>query len=233
MTNFSALLFDVDGTLAETEELHRTAFNETFAEFGLDWDWDRPLYKKLLKVGGGKERINHYAEDFLNTSIDWELVKKMHLAKTERYQNGVIEGRLPFRPGIEALIREAHETGMRQGIVTTTSRGNVYSLLEANLGPDAHNWFEVIVTGEDAPLKKPDPGLYLVALERLGLPGAACLAVEDSANGVLSALAAQIPVIVTRTPWTEGDTYDGALKIFDDLEGVTLDALQAAFGQQG
>ncbi|CCQ75077.1 HAD-IA family hydrolase [Magnetospira sp. QH-2] len=229
MTEFSALLFDVDGTLAESEELHRIAFNETFATFGLDWDWDPTLYKKLLKVGGGKERIQHYLQDYLNETMEWEKINEMHEAKTVVYQNGVKEGRLVFRPGIEALIRSCHERGQKQGIVTTTSRGNVHSLIEANLGPDAHGWFDVIVTGEDAPLKKPDPGLYLVALERLGMQGGACLAVEDSANGLQSALACGIPTIITRTPWTEGDSYDGALKIFDNLEGVTLDDLRGLF----
>ncbi len=227
MTDLAALLFDVDGTLAETEELHRTAFNETFAEFGLDWRWDAKLYKALLKVGGGRERIRHFAVDHLGGRPDDARIADMHRAKTARYQQGIAEGRLPLRPGIAALLRTARTDGLRLAVVTTTSRSNVTELLTANLGPEGPALFEVLATGEDAPDKKPDPTVYRVALDRLGLPAAACLAIEDSGIGLAAAGAAGVPAVITRNRWTEGDDFSAALAEFDDLSGVTLDDLRA------
>ncbi len=227
MPDLSALLFDVDGTLAETEELHRVAFNETFAEFGLDWSWDAALYKRLLKVGGGRERIRHYAEDHRETVLDGGLIADIHRAKTARYQQGITDGRLPLRPGVADLLHAARADDLRLAVVTTTSRGNVIELLAANLGAEGPNLFEVMATGEDAIRKKPDPMVYEAALSHLGLPPEACLAIEDSGIGLAAATAAEVPTVITRNPWTEGDDFSAALAAFDDLAEVTLKDLRA------
>lgn len=220
-----ALIFDVDGTLAETEEAHRVAFNGAFADFGLDWHWDGALYRKLLAVTGGRERIRHFlAESRPAEAAAWAdaRIAEMHKHKTGLYHGLVSGGQVPLRPGVAALIAEARRAGLRLAIATTTSRGNVSALLESAAAPDAMDWFEAVGAGEDAPAKKPDPEVYFHVLGRLRLPPAACLAVEDSLNGLRAACAAGLPTVITRSAYVECDSYPGALAVLDDLQGVTL-----------
>ncbi|MGE5546092.1 MAG: HAD-IA family hydrolase [Solirubrobacterales bacterium] len=229
----SALIFDVDGTLAETEEAHREAFNRAFADFGLPWRWNRPLYRELLKVSGGKERIRAYARRRDAARMDAgfdDLVLALHRHKTTLYTQAVATGAVAFRPGIAEVIAEAREAGLRLAIATTTSRANVVALLDGATGGAGHGWFEVIACAEDAPAKKPDPEVYTVALERLRLPAAACLALEDSNNGTRAAVAAGIPVVVTESVYTDGDDFTGALAVFPDLSRVGLARLRELHG---
>jgi HAD superfamily hydrolase (TIGR01509 family) len=188
MNRLHALIFDVDGTLAETErDGHRPAFNAAFTEAGLDWHWDEALYGDLLDITGGKERISHFAArhapDIAGDPDFTVLVRELHLAKTAHYLRLVDQGCLPLRPGIARLIDEARQAGIRLAIATTTSPANVAALLTASLGPQAASWFEVIGAGDVVPAKKPAPDIYCWVLDRLGLPAAACLAVEDSLPG--------------------------------------------------
>ncbi|MBF0307498.1 MAG: HAD-IA family hydrolase, partial [Alphaproteobacteria bacterium] len=186
-----ALIFDVDGTLAETEEAHRRAFNDTFRDEGLRWYWDQRLYGELLKVAGGKERIHHFIDRFhpalLSEPDLVERIARLHRAKTDRYLSLIASGEVPLRPGVRTLIDEARAAGRALAIATTTSRPNVAGLLDATIGREAITWFAAIGAGEDAGAKKPAPEIYRLVLERLGLTGADCLAFEDSANGLRSA----------------------------------------------
>jgi beta-phosphoglucomutase-like phosphatase (HAD superfamily) len=165
-----ALIFDVDGTLAETEELHRQAFNQSFAAFGLPWAWDQALYKQLLDVTGGKERIAHFVGD---GSLPAETIAALHADKTQRYAHLVASGGVTLRPGVRRLLSEAEGQGVRLAIATTTSRPNVDALLQATLGRQP---FEVIAAGDEVPAKKPAPDIYRLALHRLGLPPSDCAA---------------------------------------------------------
>lgn len=222
-----AIIFDVDGTLAETErDGHRPAFNQAFAEHGLDWHWDAETYGCLLDITGGKERIRHYAErqaPAIATRPDFDdLVKKLHAAKTALYVRRVEQGKLPLRPGVAELITEARRAGIRLAIATTTSPENVAALLRASLAPDSAEWFEVIGAGDVVPAKKPAPDIYHWVLERLSLPASACLAIEDSANGLRAALGAGIPTVVTVSEYTAGQDFRGALQVLAGLEGFVL-----------
>lgn len=221
-----ALIFDVDGTLAETEEAHRRAFNDTFRDEGLRWYWDQRLYRELLKVAGGKERIHHFIDRFhpalLSEPDLADRIARLHRAKTGRYLALIASGEVPLRPGVRHLIDEARADGRTLAIATTTSRPNVAALLEATIGREAPGWFAVIGAGEDATAKKPAPDVYLLVLERLGLAGAACLAFEDSANGLRSARGAGIPILVTPSVYTSDDDFSGALAMLPSLEGMTL-----------
>lgn len=227
-----ALIFDVDGTLAETEEVHRAAFNVAFSEAGLEWEWDRELYGYLLKVTGGKERIAHYIDVVLRkprTADTSDMIAALHRRKTALYADMIGAGQIALRPGIAALIDAAQKAGVRLAIATTTSRPNVDALLAATL-PDRTAPFEVIVAGDEVPAKKPAPDVYIETLKLLGLDAASCLALEDSANGVRSSCAAGIPVLVTRGMYTASDNFDGALGVIDDLGVLAQRAKPDDFG---
>lgn len=210
-----ALLFDVDGTLAETEEVHRIAFNKAFEKAGLDWEWDQPLYHILLGVTGGKERILYHVEreGLDKNNYPFERVKELHLSKTDFYVDMVNNGEIELRPGIEELLREALDEGLRLAITTTTSRVNVERLIRATLGEAAMSWFEVYVTGDRVTNKKPDPEIYELALSDLNLPAEHCVAVEDAPQGLASSLGAGVPTIVTESSYSEGKQFEGALKV--------------------
>lgn len=205
-----ALIFDVDGTLAETErDGHRPAFNQAFADSGLNWYWDANLYGELLAVTGGKERIRHYAERYapeIAARPDFaQLIQTLHATKTAHYLRIVDSGQVPLRPGVAALIHAARTAGLRLAIATTTTPENVTALLRASLAPDAATWFEVIGAGDIVPAKKPAPDIYQWVLNRLDLPAARCLAIEDSENGLRAALAAGLRCVVTVSEYTAAE----------------------------
>jgi HAD superfamily hydrolase (TIGR01509 family) len=236
MNTLQALIFDVDGTLADTErDGHRVAFNLAFRDAGLDWHWDEALYGELLAVTGGKERMRFYCErhlpEFLQQADADARIKALHAAKTAHYVKLVESGALPLRPGVARLIAEARAAGLRLAIATTTTPENVTVLLRASMAPDAMEWFEVIGAGDVVPAKKPAPDIYRWVLERLGLPPAACLALEDSENGIKSSLAAGIPTLVTESEYTRGQDFSGALAVVPDLEATTLADLRSVFGK--
>jgi HAD superfamily hydrolase (TIGR01509 family) len=216
-----AIIFDVDGTLADTEDAHRIAFNKAFAENHLDWNWDVTLYDKLLKVTGGKERIKYFVESFLTDfekPADYDgYVKHLHLVKTGHYTAMLAAGHIPLRPGIGQLINEAHTSGMQLAIATTTSPENVATLLEVGLGKDWHSYFASIGCGDIVPNKKPAPDIYYWVLNDLGLAPGDCIALEDSNNGLRSSLTAGIKTFITLNPYTRNQDFTGAAGVFDDL----------------
>ncbi len=223
MCGFDALLFDVDGTLADTErDGHRPAFNAAFAEAGLDWEWDVALYGDLLAVTGGKERIHYYLDrwrpDWRGTADLTGFIADLHQSKTRHFVALLRQGRIPLRPGVLRLLREARGAGVRLGIATTTTPENVTVLLESSGEPGLVDWFEVIAAGDVVPSKKPAPDIYLWALERLGLKAGACIAIEDSDNGVRSARGAGLDaIVVTESAYTAGQDFAGACLVLDQL----------------
>ncbi len=161
-----ALLFDVDGTLADTErDGHRPAFNAAFQEFGLDWNWDVALYGKLLAVTGGKERMKYYVENFRQDYVKPAnfdvLVAQLHKAKTAHYTRMLAQGGIPLRPGVKRLLIEARNQGLILGVATTTTPENVIELLRHSLAADGPEWFQVIAAGDIVPAKKPAPDIYV------------------------------------------------------------------------
>lgn len=217
-----ALLFDVDGTLADTErDGHRPAFNLAFADFGLDWNWDAALYGKLLAVTGGKERIRYYVEhfrpDYVKPADFDDLVAQLHQAKTRHYTEMLAEGTVPVRPGIRRLLDEARAAGMRLAVVTTTTPQNVTELLRHSLAEDAESWFEVIAAGDIVPAKKPAPDIYHWALQKMKLAPEQCLAFEDSHNGLRASQGAGVKTVVTVNGYTAHERFDDALAVLSDL----------------
>ncbi|AEI04498.1 cbbY (plasmid) [Afipia carboxidovorans OM5] len=227
MNGFKALIFDVDGTLAETEEVHRCAFNESFAHFGLDWHWSAELYAELLLVTGGKERMRHFATMRQpKTEISDERLAQLHRYKTIRFGELIAAGACALRPGVVDMLDAAVTQKQRLAIATTTSRDNVDALLLATLGQRGLDLFDPIVAGEDVADKKPAPDVYVKALALLGLPARECLAIEDSRNGLVAASSAGIPVLVTRSAYFKHETFDGAYAVVDSLADLAKQKIQ-------
>lgn len=222
MPTLHALIWDVDGTLAETErDGHRIAFNRAFAEAGLPWHWDVPTYGELLAITGGKERLLHWWRrldpDAAATPEALEQIKRLHERKTAHYAALVDAGAVALRPGVERLLLDACAHGLRLAIATTTTEANVVALLRATLGEAALQWFDVIGAGDVVAAKKPAPDIYRWVLERLGLHPGETIALEDSANGVASAHGAGLAVVLTRSLYTVGEPTGPVLA---DLDGL-------------
>ena len=225
-----ALIFDVDGTLADTEDAHREAFNDAFKDFGFDWHWDRVLYKKLLKVTGGKQRIRFFLEDhhpdvLERDDID-ELIPNLHKTKTKHFVERLKNGQVPLRPGIEELINEARAKDLTIAIATTTTPVNVQTLISVNLGEEALDWFACIGDGGVVPILKPEPDVYNWVLDKLGLEPGETLALEDSRNGLVACERSGVPVLVVTNDYTEGQDFTGCLAEWQTYEGVTVDKLK-------
>ena len=222
MNKLKALIFDVDGTLADTErDGHRVAFNLAFREAGLDWHWDVETYGRLLDITGGKERIRLFIEQFqtdANVPSDLDrFIRQLHQSKTRQYVALLKTGAIPLRPGVKRLLRQAREAGLRLGIATTTTPENVTTLLSATLGPESIDWFDVIAAGDVVPNKKPAADIYRYALKQMDLTAADCMAFEDSENGVLASLNAGLKTLVTVNGYTRGHKFDGAIMVLDHL----------------
>ncbi len=218
-----ALIWDVDGTIAETErDGHRVAFNRAFERHGLDRQWDVSTYGRLLEVAGGLERL-------LSDMAQWPdappsdaareaLARRIHATKNAIYGELVAAGAIAWRPGVRRLMDRCADEGVVLAIATTTSRANVEALMSGALGGYWATRFGAIVCAEDAPPKKPDPLAYRVALARLGIDAGDAIAVEDSPNGVAAARAAGIATLVTRSDYFRDAAFDDATAICDDLD---------------
>jgi beta-phosphoglucomutase-like phosphatase (HAD superfamily) len=217
-----AVLFDVDGTLADTErDGHRLAFNAAFEEFGLDWEWGVELYGELLAITGGKERIRHFMENYAPAELSRsgldEWIAGLHKVKTKHYVNLLESGGIPLRPGVARLIHHLRDTNIKMAIATTTTPENVTALLKSTLGEDSPGWFDVIGAGDIVPGKKPEPDIYHWVLDQLGLPAQQCVAIEDSENGLRASLAAGLDTVITISDYTRLQDFSGAAVVLSDL----------------
>lgn len=217
-----ALIFDVDGTLAETEEAHRQAFNETFAENGLDWHWSVEDYRVLLRTTGGKERMRAHRDALGLSAPDDATIAALHKAKTARYGEILAGGGLSLRPGVRETIDAGRAAGLKIAVATTTNRPNVDVLARACFGAEADQIFDVIAAGDEVKAKKPAPDVFELALERLGMSGTDAVAFEDSLNGVRSAQGAGLPVVVTPSAYTDHEDFSDAEQVVSDLTRWSL-----------
>ena len=227
-TALKALIFDVDGTLADTESAHRAAFNHAFDELGLGWHWDEALYTELLDISGGKERVLHYWKQVNSDvkSLDGQAVQdtvaRIHELKAAHYEATVNSGDVVLRPGVLELIDEAQSAGLQLAIATTTSPVNIAALLRRAMGPAWRHSFSAVGDASNAPLKKPHPQVYQLILQMLQLDPRECLAFEDSGNGLKAATLAGLATVITPTQYTRHHDFGRALHVVPDLSGVHL-----------
>lgn len=218
-----ALIWDVDGTVAETErDGHRVAFNQAFEEMGLAWQWDVPTYGSLLRVAGGLERLIYDMEGRrtapASASEHESRARAVHERKNQLYTAMVASGKLSARPGVRRVMDACADAGVALAVATTTGRRNVDALFASLFGPRWCERFGAVVCAEDAANKKPDPLVYRLALERLGIGPEDALAIEDSPNGLASAAAVGIGALITRSQYFAADVFPGCAGICDDLD---------------
>lgn len=222
MTETFTLIFDVDGTIADTErDGHRVAFNQAFAEAGLDWEWSASFYGELLAIAGGKERINFYINQYEPKFVSLiplpELIYNLHASKTSYYRKLLRTGSIPLRPGVERLLKEARTNKIRLAIATTSTLPNVTGLLEHTLGIESISWFEIIAAGDMVPRKKPAPDIYYYVLEKMNIQRENCIVFEDSHHGLQAALQTGLKTIVTVNDYTRNQDFTGATLVLNNL----------------
>lgn len=217
----TALIFDVDGTLAETEEAHRAAFNATFDAWNLGWHWTRDDYAELLKTTGGKERVRRFQTDLPAGArrLTDDEIAAFHAEKTKAYADILGRGELTLRAGVKDLVATARAQGLTLAIATTTNTPNVDALCQCCWGKPATGVFDVIAAGDMVKAKKPAPDVFLLALEKGNIAPEQAVAFEDSRNGLLSAKAANLRTVVTPSAYTQADDFGEADQVIPSLEG--------------
>lgn len=232
-----ALIFDVDGTLADTESVHLAAFNHAFEQVGMGWHWDLLRYTQLLDISGGKERMLHHwrslqpdLKELAGGSVE-ATINRLHEIKTAYYENAVNNGAVTLRPGVLALMNEARAQGLQLAIATTTSPVNIAALMRSAIGFDWRSHFLAIGDASNAPIKKPHPQVYMKVLADLGLRAADCVAFEDSSNGLRAARAAGLNTVITPNSFTAHHDFKGALRVVPDLSSVNVARLKEWHGR--
>ena len=219
------LIFDCDGVLADTElHGHLVAFNLMWQKMGVPWSWSSVQYEEKLKIGGGKERMASLFHDpdfrraFKIPESEEErtaLIVSWHKEKTAIFEEIIASGKVPPRSGIKRLSQEALSAGWRLAVASTSAQPAVAAVLRQAVGELASEFS--IFAGDVVRAKKPAPDIYLFAIGQLGIPPSQCIAIEDSRNGLLSARAAQIPVVVTVSEFTKEEQFDGARLVVTSL----------------
>ena len=231
MAEIKGFFFDQDGVIIDTErDGHRVAFNKTFMEFGFDFEWDVETYHRLLRIGGGKERMLHYLHETgfgkpVASDEEEDLIKALHKRKTDMFVELLESGALPLRPGVRRFMSEVNQMAMTLGICTTSNERAAKAVSESILADIA---FDFVLAGDIVSKKKPDPEIYLLALEKSGLKPEECVVIEDSNNGARAAKQAGMHVVATVNPYTESEDLsmaDIVVSCLGDPDGQAAEVL--------
>ena len=221
--SLQALIFDLDGTLADTEETHRQAFNAAFIKLELWWDWGPARYAKLLAVSGGLERLHHYVESLKTGTAEkarlHAIVPVIHYTKSEIYAELLRAGRPPLRPGVKRLVAEAQQEGLKVAVISSTASANARSVLDIHFRQPG---IDLLVCADEVARRKPAPDIYRRALSLLRKPAEACIAFEDSANGLRAARDAGLATVVVPSRWTVEQDFSAADFVLRDLSEFDL-----------
>ena len=211
-----ACIFDVDGTIAETEGIHLQAFNEAFKEFKVAWNWSKPTYKALLEIAGSENRIRYFN---LKTKSNFsnDLIRELVKQKTKIYQEKLLSKSFYVRPGVLELVDALKKSKIKIGVATSTSMDNAMKLFSLIWGNEAQNLFSVISTPKLNVNNKPAPDLYNIALQDLKVRPENVVAIEDSKIGLKSTKAASISTILAPSEFTRGDNFSDADLIVENL----------------
>jgi HAD superfamily hydrolase (TIGR01509 family) len=216
--SLKALIFDLDGTMADTEELHRQAFNAAFIRLELWWDWGPLRYSELLEVSGGQDRLHRYVDSLKVPPAEkarlHAIVPVIHYTKSEIYAELLRAGQPPLRPGVKRVVAEARQEGLKVAVISSTASANARAILDVHFGKGE---IDLLVSAEEVARRKPAPDLYLRALSLLRLPAEDCMAFEDSASGLRAARAAGLATVVTPSRWTMAQDFTGADFLLRDL----------------
>ena len=216
--NIEALIFDVDGTLADTEETHRLAFNRAFENFELKWCWSKSDYRDLLKISGGKERIKYYSHNQKEGKVlSSTFINEIHNYKNVIYQSTLAEKKIDLRLGISNLITDLHRNKVKVGIATSSSFNNINRLLTTCIGRSWQDAFNEIETSDSTPAKKPDPSVYKNIISRLNVNPKYSIAIEDTPNGLQSANCAGLKTVVTVHEMTRNLDFPNAALVVDSI----------------
>ena len=208
-----AILFGSIGTLVETSEIQRRAFNQAFAEFGLAWNWSVDTYKGLLKKSGGINRIQDYADN-IGVNIDSKI---LHKRKNEIFDTFMAESKVPLRNGINNVIQFSKKNNIKLAFVTSTSKTNIDVVFSALNDEVTRDDFDFIGNDTMVTKPKPSPEIYMKALYDLGLHSQNCIAVEDTENSMLAAQTAGIRCIAFPGNYAITQDFSNALLITDCL----------------
>ncbi|GIL50217.1 hypothetical protein Vafri_6325 [Volvox africanus] len=233
-----ALIFDCDGVILESEDLHRRAYNATFKHFNVKCggeqgyvNWDESFYDMLQNtVGGGKPKMRWYFKRNgwptssvldgrvpANDAEQAQLIDTLQDWKTDKYQQMIGSGEVEPRPGVLRLMDEARAAGLKLAVCSAATKSSVVFTLKNLLGEGRFQGLDCFLAGDDVDKKKPDPKIYRVAAERLGLSPAECVVVEDSMIGLQAATGAGMRCIITYTPSTKSQAFPGAERIVCEL----------------
>lgn len=216
-----AILFGSISTVADTSELQREAFNQAFADHGLNWSWDRDEYVTMLERSGGAARIAEYARA-RGEQVDAEQV---HATKSRRFQENLATADVTVRPGVVDTIRAAKGAGYEVGLVTTTSRANITALLDAVSAEVGADDFDVVVDSSEVDRPKPDAAAYTFAIGELGESAERCVAVEDNVEGAEAAAAAGVACVAFPNENTAGQQFEAAAARVDRVDFDQLQQL--------
>lgn len=216
-----ALIFDCDGVLVDTErDGHRVAFNRAFRRKGLDSEWSIEEYGELLRVPGGKERLRHWFETRgwpPGTADRDAFIRDLHRLKTTLFQEIIEAGELPLRSGVARLVDEAIARDLTLAVCSTSNERAVNTVVGALLGAERKAEFRAILAGDIVSRKKPDPEIYELARERLGLSGGDCMVIEDSRAGLLAAKGAGMHCLITTNGYTAREDFSEAERVVPEL----------------